>query len=209
MRPVSRPASRGVAWFRGERVFARSAVEILRTEKNWLRQFRKVRPNETPSGRIEAAAERDAMPDPERDAQLDLFSETQTEAWAPDAVLDRIIPTNDHGNVDLVDGDERLVPRGAVWVRGEDARNAARVLRLEHADALVGFEFACKKPATPKFDGVVCLVEDVEALRRAVSHRVEAAAESERNKRRAKYSARWGALVRKVLTRERLRDEYG
>ena len=68
---------------------------------------------------------------------LALFGSWQTVAYDVPAVVDGVIPLNEHGNVEVWGGDERFVPRGARLVTVELAVQAAKKLGIQHAAVLI------------------------------------------------------------------------
>ena len=129
------------------------------------------------------------------------------------------------------------MPPGATWIRGQDARIAARGFvsrpartfrsflptpdpRRRRVDAyapltqtaapvLVGFERKRGAAPRPKHDGVLVRDADVPVvLEKLRAARGEAAAAKRADKGR-RIAARWGALARAALSREKLRQTYG
>jgi hypothetical protein len=106
-----------------------------------------------------------------------------------------IIPTNQYGNIEIWDGNERFVPRGCVLVRSnpnhnhlhyrsavefddgesnfEDPHLASKVasrLNMYHAPAVFGFTYNSKnKKMIPTVGGVVVLARDAALLREAIT----------------------------------------
>mmetsp|Transcript_20722 Transcript_20722/g.66699 ORF Transcript_20722/g.66699 Transcript_20722/m.66699 type:complete len:262 (+) Transcript_20722:1045-1830(+) len=205
-----------VGFFKGERVYRREDVEILRGERQWKRYGRAVRKDEEPT-------------------KDKLFAEAQTEPWEVPEIREDRIPVNDYGNVDVVDGDASLVPKGGVWIRGKDAIDVAKKIgkdTLPYAVVVVGFENApnsskegpgsssrrlfssgasgrsdtasFQRPPKPKRDGVVVPERHAPNLRAAVDALRKTRAERKRHLKRE----RWATIVRKLLSRARLREMY-
>ena len=201
-----------IAFFKGDRVYRRDDVIILRGERQWKKFGRAVKPGQ----------------EPKKDK---LFAEDQTDPWEVPAVVGDNIPVNDYGNVDIVDGDPNLVPKGATWIHGKDAMTLAKHLHktshLPYAVVVTGFDHddskksrllpfsagssssaanqrSFQRPPKPKKDGVVVPDPFAPTLRAALAAlRATRAKEQHLLRRR-----RWANVVRKLLSREHLRDMY-
>lgn len=194
-----------IGLFKGEPVYGRSDVLPLRTAREWRRRFRRVRQEE----------------EMDEDSRYPLYLESQTEPWEPDPVgRDGSLPVNDYGDVDVYDGDSRLVPRGAVWFKGKQAREVARNLSIRYAPVMTGWE---KKPnngasfsnrdghrpaVRPKRDGIVVAEKDAASLRTQLYDHARAQQQASRRALLKKAQGRWTRLVTRMLTRDRLRAEY-
>ena len=140
------------------------------------------------------------------DVRVRLYGEWQTEAWEPPAVgPDGKVPKSEFGNVEL--WTERHLPRGAVHLREPDAAAAARELKVDFAPALVGFERR-DGHQVPKLDGVVVAADKAELVREAAIALAQQRAEKQAQKREARVLARWAALFKGVLVRDRLQGKY-
>ena len=140
----------------------------------------------------------------------------QTEAWSPPAVGDPRnnggrggVPKNDYGNYELWDGDARLLPRGAEWLRNMPrVAKVAGQLGVDFAPAVVGFSHGSGR-AVPDTDGIIVAAADAPLLREAYQGWAEEQVRKDHLKRERRRIGRWASLVTKVLTRARLEAEYG
>ena len=76
----------------------------------------------------------------------------QTELYIPEPVIDGRVPKNAFGNLDVYV--PSMVPPGAVHIRDPSAKNAARLLNIDYADAVTGFNFRGRH-GTAVIEGVV------------------------------------------------------
>lgn len=123
-------------------------------------------------------------------------------------VVDGVLPVNKHGNIEVWGGNTRYVPNGAVFVEHSIATKAATSLGVPFAPALVGFEQ--RGPVTvPKIGGIVVLRAHEQLLRDAIFEMAAFKEEQLYNKKEQEILEKWKRLTRRVLTRNRLRVEYG
>ncbi|KAJ8613594.1 hypothetical protein CTAYLR_006127 [Chrysophaeum taylorii] len=186
-----------VGLFRGEPVYRRADVQTLRTQREWLRHFRRVREGE----------------------EGPLYGIDQTDEWTPDPVGDDgSLPVNAYGEIDVVDGDPNLVPKGAVWFKGDDAHKVAKALDLPRARVMVGWErdpsasrlthSSSARPPRPKRDGVIVAERHAPALRAALEDHERRRHAAQRDAHQRRQALRWAKVVTKLLSRARLRAEY-
>ncbi|RMD44031.1 hypothetical protein DV735_g1077, partial [Chaetothyriales sp. CBS 134920] len=123
----------------GRPVFRRKDVHICRSADAWYRRGRDVLPGETPLKHADNATA--------------LYAEFQTQLYTPPAITPSgRIPRNAFGNLDVYV--PSMIPAGAIHVRHPLAAKAARVLGIDYADAVTGFEFKGRH-GTAVIDGVV------------------------------------------------------
>lgn len=80
------------------------------------------------------------LDDDEGDVRVGLYSYDQTELFVPPPVdSDGTIPKNIYGNIDVFV--PSMVPKGAVLLPMKDIEEAAKILRIPYARAIVGFDF--------------------------------------------------------------------
>lgn len=81
----------------------------------------------------------------QEDQSVPLYASYQTEVYVPPAVVRGKVPKNAFGNLDVYV--PSMIPPGAVHVRASDAANAARIVRVDYADAVTGFKFKGRQGA--------------------------------------------------------------
>ncbi|KAF4628956.1 hypothetical protein G7Y89_g9193 [Cudoniella acicularis] len=124
-----------------ESVYRRRDVKVVRSADAWYRLGRDVKMGEQPvktlpvkrrpgDGDIDDVDERPGT---------NLYTEDQTELYESPPVVNGRIPKNSFGNIDIYV--PSMVPKGGVYLPYDEASRAARLLGIDYADALIGFEF--------------------------------------------------------------------
>jgi hypothetical protein len=124
------------------------------------------------------------------------------------AVDNGVIPRNEYGNIEVWEGDPRLVPQGAALVTLPHAAKCATTLGIQHVPALFGFEQRGMSKY-PVIGGVVVLQTDESLLIEAAVSFAEEREDRLIAKREAIILKRWENLVRAAVLREELRIRYG
>jgi len=75
----------------------------------------------------------------EESAGVALYALFQTEIYVPPPVVRGRVPRNAYGNLDVYV--PSMIPKGGVHVKSPDASRAARLIGVDYADAVVGFQF--------------------------------------------------------------------
>ena len=139
-----------------EPVFRRRDVHVCRSADAWYRRGRDVRTGETPLKRaVPKRREARAMSINGEDAEDEskaLYAEFQTDLFIPQPVVEGRIPRNAFGNLDVYV--PSMIPAGGIHVKHPLAVKAARVLGIDYAEAVTGFEFKGRQ-GTAVVDGVV------------------------------------------------------
>ncbi|KAI0087722.1 hypothetical protein BDY19DRAFT_892387 [Irpex rosettiformis] len=216
--------------FRGEPVYPRSSVVTLKTAENWMRQGRKVREGCQPmkwvkqnavtvnkkraiemamadrsDGLAVAGGDQGAGFSSEPDVMQGMYSESQTELYRPDPVINGKVPKNNFGNIDLYV--PTMLPAGGAYVPYKGVAKIAHQLGIDCAEAVTGFEFK-KRRAFPVISGVVVAAENEEMLREAYWAAEQEAEEKRRTKRQEQVIKRWQRLIQGLRIRQRLQDQY-
>jgi xeroderma pigmentosum group C-complementing protein len=92
---------------------------------------------------------------------VDLYAGYQTELYVPPAIENGRVPRNMFGNIDIYT--RNMIPPGAVHVRSQQGREAARILGIDYVDAITGFDFKGRQ-GTAVRDGVVIAAEFKDAM---------------------------------------------
>lgn len=145
-------------------VYRRSDVHIVRSADKWYRLGRDVKVGEQPPKHVRARqpkSEFDSDDEENEPEQTALYAEYQTEIYRPPPVVQGRIPKNAYGNLDVYV--PSMVPPGAVHVRRPEAARAARILGIDYADAVTGFDFKGRR-GTAVIGGIVIACEYHEAL---------------------------------------------
>lgn len=146
-----------------ENVYRRRDVRIVRSADAWYRLGRDVKMGEQPMKTVPAKRrpDDDAIDEADERPGTNLYTEDQTELYEPPPVVRGCIPKNSFGNIDIYVSS--MVPKGGVHIPYEEASRAARLLGIDFADALTGFEFRGRH-GTAVLKGVVVASEYHEAM---------------------------------------------
>ncbi|KAG9835680.1 Rad4-domain-containing protein, partial [Aureobasidium melanogenum] len=149
-----------------EPVYRRSDVHIVRSADKWYRFGREIKPNEHPLKHVPARVSKSRAQDLD-DLDTDeppataLYAFNQTSLYVPPPVVNGRIPKNAFGNLDIYV--PSMVPPGGYHIRHALAKNAARLLGIDYADAVTGFQFKGRH-GTAITSGVVVAEEYREAM---------------------------------------------
>lgn len=224
------PGTEPVGLFKGKPVFTRSRVKPCKTAKQWLRELREVKAQELskpvkvlkPRGQktgdakvagYSAGAHLEEGEDEDDDMLLQygtkLYGHWQTEKWRrPVYVPGGPIPCNQYGNVELWDGDERLLPSNTAYVEGDGTVKVAKELGVPYAPAVLGFERKNGR-AYPQIGGVIVPDTAAGLVRDAWTARAQQKYEAAVARHQKAVLQRWHRLVVGVLVDARVDEEYG
>ncbi|KAI5702624.1 hypothetical protein M8J75_002241 [Diaphorina citri] len=195
-----------VGYFRGEKVYPRSAVKELHTRETWLKEARVVRLAEKPYKIVKARVKKDKFGFlPTEEKKSELFGIWQTEDYIPPVAQNGIVPRNSFGNVDLFL--ECMLPIGTVHLQLPQLQRIARKLNIDCAPAMVGFE-PCRFGSRPVMDGWVVCEEFRDVLLDAWNQEYDEKTKAENEKRRKRAKANWRKLVRCLRVKKRLELRY-
>jgi len=137
-----------------------------------------------------------------------LYGEWQTDPWSPPPATAGKVPKNDHGNYEMWDGDLKLLPTGAQWLKMPKVAIVARQLGLDFAQVLTGFGRSAGR-AVPTMEGIIVCQEHAGLLTEAYTAWAQKQVEAAYKKKEKKLLKRWTTLVTGILTHDRIRREYG
>ena len=150
-----------------ESVYRRNNVHVVKSADKWFRLGRELKEGEQPmkfATPRRGTRVRESPLDPEvvDEVGIGLYAAFQTQVYVPPAVgSDGKIPKNQYGNIDVYV--PSMIPDGAVWVRMPEAKLAAKLLKVDYADAVTGFDFKGRH-GTARIDGVVVAEQHFEAM---------------------------------------------
>ncbi|KAK8217552.1 hypothetical protein M8818_001310 [Zalaria obscura] len=189
-----------------ESVFRRSDVHPVRSAEKWYRFGREIKAGEQPLKRVPARSRRgmgmDEMEDDEEAAMTPLYASFQTEPYIPPPVIGGRVPKNVYGNLDVYV--PSMVPDGGVHIRHPAAAKAAKLIGVDYADAVTGFQFKGRH-GTAVTAGVVVAREHQEAIE-AVIEGFAYMAENEEERLRSVESLR---LWKRFLIGLRIAERIG
>ena len=162
---------------------------------------------ESEEWRIEMASRDDCPADPARmSGDIALYGEWQTEPWTPPAAVGGLVPKNDRGNVDLYGN--ALPPPGTVHINLPRIYKTAKMMQIDYAPALVGFEYKAGGKTLPVFNGIVVCEEFKNELLKRHEEVEEARKAAIEAKMYRESCLKWRLLLGAIWTRRRLRDEF-
>lgn len=197
---------------RMEVVYRRRDVVACRSADKWYRLGRVVKKGEQPLKQIAIAHSRRARALSEEGSEghgqrmTGLYAQYQTELYIPPPVSPSgRIPRNTFGNLDVYV--PSMVPAGGVHVHHPLTAQAAKLLRVDYADAVTGFQFKGRQ-GTAVIEGAVVSEGHSEAVK-AVIEGLEYEDEWQRAKARSAVALRgWKRFLTGLRIAERV-AEYG
>jgi len=162
---------------------------------------------ESEEWRITVSAAEDCPTDPATVVgDIALYGEWQTEPWAPPAAVGGVVPKNDRGNVDLYGN--ALPPPGTVHVNLPRISRTAKIMRVDYAPALVGFEYKAGGKTLPVFNGIVVCEEFKDEILKQHALAEEARRLALEAKLYKEACLKWRLLLGAIWTRAALREEF-
>lgn len=188
-----------------EPVYRRSDVHVVRSADKWYRLGRDVKVGEQPLKHVRAKRPRTGFISDEEEAEVEetaLYAEYQTQLYQPPPVVQGRIPKNTYGNLDVYV--PSMVPPGAIHIKRPEAARAARLLGINYADAVTGFEFRGRR-GTAVFGGIVIACEYHEALEEVLKSFAEERQHAALEARTAEVLRLWRLFLVKLRIAERVR----
>ena len=192
-------------------VFRRRDVHVCRAADAWYRRGRDVKEGEQPLKRVIARRRQtltadDLDDDEEANEDTALYAEFQTSVYTPPPVVDGKVPRNAYGNLDVYV--PSMIPPGAVHIRHPLASKAARVLGIDYAEAVTGFQFKGRQ-GTAVVDGVVVSMNMTNALITVIEGLESEASEEAQESRERIVLAIWKRWLTALRVREHVQTQYG
>ncbi|EOD49266.1 putative dna repair protein [Neofusicoccum parvum UCRNP2] len=150
-----------------EPIYRRRDVHQLKSADKWYRLGREIKPGEQPLKHAKPRRTRQQQPFPEEDENGEetlgaaLYAPFQTELYVPPPCVRGRVPRNAFGNLDVYV--PSMVPPGGLHIRDSRTRLAARLLGIDHADAVTGFSFRGRH-GTAVVEGAVVAAEFGDAV---------------------------------------------
>jgi xeroderma pigmentosum group C-complementing protein len=191
-----------------ESVYRRSDVHVVRSADQWYRKGRDVKEGAQPLKRAPTRRSHRAASMDENDVAEDgtgLYAEFQTEMYVPPPVVDGRVPRNAYGNLDVYV--PSMIPAGAIHVQHPLAARSAKVLGVDYADAVTGFDFKGRQ-GTAVINGIVAAAEYREALVEAIRAMEHEQAQAEQARRTHLALQMWKRFMTALRIKEKLDKEY-
>ncbi|KAI9835014.1 MAG: hypothetical protein M1838_005408 [Thelocarpon superellum] len=194
-----------------EPVYRRRDVKTVKSGGAWYRLGREVKIGEQPLKRAVTRRRRascgpgqDEGDSDDASAGTALYAEFQTEAYRPPPVVGGRVPRNVYGNLDVYV--PSMVPSGGVHLTDSAAKPAARLLGIDYADAVTGFEFKGRQ-GTAVVKGIVIATEYHEAVEAVLLGLQQERAEAEARKTSIAALRLWRRFMAALRIKKRI-DGY-
>ncbi|GLB08112.1 hypothetical protein AtubIFM57258_003998 [Aspergillus tubingensis] len=188
-----------------EPVYRRSDVHALRSADRWYRLGRDIKTGEQPLKRVTSKKPQMGRLSNEDDNSVSdtpLYAYYQTQVYQPPPVVGGRIPKNIYGNLDVYV--PSMVPPGGVHIAHSDARQAAKILAIDYADAVTGFSFKGRH-GTAIMQGIVVATEYREALEEVLNCLEGEKLQAELDRKSAETLQAWKHLLLKLRIAERVK----
>ncbi|EGE87072.1 xeroderma pigmentosum group C-complementing protein, variant [Blastomyces dermatitidis ATCC 18188] len=193
-----------------ESVYRRGDVHVVKSADGWYRLGREVKVGEQPLKRVPVSRSkgdfehREELSDYEEEGQeTPMYAIHQTDLYQPPPVVENRVTKNAYGNIDVYT--PSMVPEGGFHLRHTEAANAARILGIDYADAVTGFQFRGRH-GTAVVQGIVASVEYRDALCAVLDALEDERVQAEHEKRTAEALGMWKLLLLKLRVAERVRS---
>jgi len=186
-----------------EPIYARECVHTLHTRETWLKQARIVEKGEEAYKSVKARPKRGQKAEEER--RVDVFGYWQTKVYTPPPVIDGKVQRNEYGNVELFQ--PSMLPKGACHIQLPGIYKIAKLLDIDCAPAMMGWDFSCGH-CHPVIDGIVTAEENKSTLLAAWDQRQDDSRKKQQEKKEKKIYERWRLLIRGVLLKERVQKHF-
>ncbi|KAG9231193.1 hypothetical protein BJ875DRAFT_127697 [Amylocarpus encephaloides] len=185
-----------------ESVYRRQDVKVARSADAWYRLGRDIKIGEQPIKTIPPKQRLDADELEEEDCPgTNLYTEDQTDVYKPPPVVNGRVPKNSFGNIDVYV--PTMVPQGGIHLPYEDSARAARLLGIDYAEALTGFEFKGRH-GTAVLRGVVVATEYHEAVEAVIAGFGDDRAREQEQQRQVAVLNMWKRFLVGLRIKERI-----
>ena len=141
-------------------------------------------------------------PEDDDDVRVGLYAAFQTELYVPPPVVRGRVPRNAYGNLDIYV--PSMIPKGGVHIRSPDAAKAARIVGVDYADAVTGFEFKGRRGAAV-IQGIIVASQYREAVEAVIHGFAYMKEEAENAQRSAEALRLWRRFLVGLRIAQRVR----
>ncbi|RDW85638.1 hypothetical protein BP5796_03963 [Coleophoma crateriformis] len=189
-----------------ESIYRRRDVKIAKSADAWYRLGREVKIGEQPVKVVPARRtnDEDIGDDAEEGAGTNLYTEDQTALYESPPIVNGRVPKNSFGNLDIYV--PSMVPKGGVHIHYPEASRAARLLGIDYADALTGFEFRGRH-GTAILKGIVVATEYYEGIEAVIQGFRDEEARAQEEMRTITVLKFWKRFLVSLRIKERI-DTY-
>lgn len=211
MREVGKVNAGTAAKPRMEAVYRRQDLLACKSSDKWYRCGREIKPGEQPLKHITRRARRQRSVDDDHEGEIGdvtstgLYAPHQTQAYVPPPVERGRVPRNAYGNLDIYV--PSMVPAGGTHLRHKLTKDAARLLRVDFAEAVTGFSFKGRQ-GTAIVEGAVVATQFAEAVQAVIDGFEDQVVEDESRVRSLEALRLWKRFMIGLRIIERV-SEYG
>lgn len=186
-----------------EPVYRRTDVHTCRSADGWYRLGRDIKMGEQPLKRVRGNRNQvDANEDEDGIAEIPVYAHFQTDVYKPPPVVQGRIPKNGYGNLDIYT--PNMVPPGGVHIVRPGASHAAKILGVDYADAVTGFDFKGRH-GTAVVRGAIVANEYLEALEEVLNGLENERLQAELEEKSAQALGMWKHFLLRLRITERVK----
>ena len=192
-----------------EPIFRRRDVHIVKSADSWYRLGRELKPGEQTIKRVQRRRRPEPLGEDEEAEDSEntgtaMYAVFQTSPYQAPPVVNGRVPKNLYGNLDIYV--PSMVPPGGVHLLHPDTARAAKLLGIDHSEAVVGFEFKGRH-GTAVIKGAVIATIYREAVEEVIRGFEDERAEAEERRRTLEALRIWKKFLAGLRIRERI-DGY-
>ena len=186
-----------------EPVYRRSDVHTCRSADGWYRLGRDIKMGEQPLKRVRGDRNQfDINEDEDSIVEIPIYAHFQTEVYKPPPVVQGRIPKNAYGNLDIYT--PSMVPPGGVHIVRPGTSHAAKILGVDYADAVTGFDFKGRH-GTAVVRGAIVANEYREAIEEVLDGLENDRLQAELEERSAEVLGMWKHFLLRLRIAERVK----
>lgn len=195
-------------------IYRRKDVKSLKSQQTWYRLGRSIKPGAQalklqmpPAKKRKRRNLSDDEDDDSENTGVPLYGEEQTELYISPPVENGKVPKNRFGNIDVYT--ESMLPKGARHLAYPHIDVAAKLIGVDYADAVSGFDFHGRLMARPRINGIVVAEEYVEAIMEVYTYILDEQREEDEKLARQKALYRWRRYLIALRIKDRLNKQHG
>lgn len=187
-----------------EPVYRRTDIHACRSADGWYRLGRDIIIGEQPLKRVRANRNKFSINDDDENGiiEVPVYAYFQTNIYIPPPVIQGKVPKNVYGNLDIYTS--TMVPPGGVHINHPAASQAAKILGIDYADAVTGFDFKGRH-GTAVIRGAIVASEYCEALEEVLNNLEHERLQAEQGVKSAEVLGMWKHFLLKLRIAERVK----
>lgn len=187
-----------------EPVYRRTDVHACRSADGWYRLGRDIKIGEQPLKRVRANRNKFSINDDDEDGvrEVPVYAHFQTNIYKAPPVVQGKIPKNVYGNLDIYT--PTMVPPGGIHICHPAASQAAKILGIDYADAVTGFDFKGRH-GTAVIRGAIIASEYREALEEVLNGLEHERLQAEQEAKSREALGIWKHFLLKLRIAERVK----